>query len=162
MARAVQPENVEGVGQAIEAQAARDRDDVAAVDEPPPEPALAFDMLIEMHPRRVLEQAGGELVLGLLYGLPVDMVDLVAGRVIAPPFGRAGQHIVVAAHVERRQGRAEGRGIDAGGKLRHHGVRRRRVNVALIDHHPARKREHGVSPLVPPRRAHIDGAALLI
>ena len=94
MARAVQPENMEGVGEPIEAQGAGDRDDVAAIDQPPPEPPLAFDMLIEMHPRGVLEQAGGELMLGLLDGLAVDMIDLVADRVIAPAPGRAGERVL--------------------------------------------------------------------
>ena len=51
---------------------------MAAIDEAAAEAALALDMLIEMHPRRVLEQPRGELVLGLLDGLAVDMVDLVA------------------------------------------------------------------------------------
>ena len=123
MARAVQPENMEGVGQPVEAQAARDRDEMAAIDEPPPEPPLAFDMLIEMHPRGVLEQAGGELMLGLLDGLAVDMVDLVADRVVVEALGRTGERIVVAAEIELRQRRAERGGIDARGKLRHHADR---------------------------------------
>ena len=76
---------------------------MAAIDEPPPEPALALDMLIEMHARRVLEQARGELMLGLLDGLPIDMVDLVADVVIAPAPGRAGKRKVVAAELELRQ-----------------------------------------------------------
>src|SRR6185437_11623893 len=87
--RAVQPENVEGVGEAVKAQAARDGDYVAAIDEAAAEAALAFDMLVEMHPRRVLEQPRGELVLGLLDGLAVDVVDLLADLIVAPALGRA-------------------------------------------------------------------------
>jgi hypothetical protein len=88
--RAIQPENVEGIGEPVKAQGAGDGDDVAAIDEPPAEPAFALDMLIEMDPRRVLEQARGELMLGLLDGLPVDMVDLVADGIIVEAPGRAG------------------------------------------------------------------------
>src|SRR5262245_4509641 len=94
--RAVQSENVESIGEPIEAQGAGDGDDVAAIDEPPAEPALAFDMLIEMDARRVLEQARGELMLGLFDRLPVNVVDLVADGVVVEAPGRAGKRIVVA------------------------------------------------------------------
>ncbi len=74
MARAVQAENVKGIGEPIKAQAPRDRDDVPTIDEPSPEPAFALDMLIEMNARGVLEQPRGELMLGLLDGLAAALV----------------------------------------------------------------------------------------
>ena len=119
-------------------------------------------MLIEMHPRGVLEQPRGELMLGLLYCLAVDMVDLLADLIIAPALGRAGERVVVAADVERRQRSAERRRIDARGELGHNGGRRRRIDVALIDHHPARIGQHRMPALVLAGRAHIDRAALLV
>src|SRR5512145_3260984 len=108
---------------------------MAAINESPAEAAFALDMLVEMHPCGVLEQAGGKLMLGLLDGLAVDMIDLVAHRVIAPAPWRAGERVVVTFEVELGQGRAEGSGIDAGSELRHDGIGRRSGEVALIDHH---------------------------
>jgi hypothetical protein len=75
---------VEGVGKPVEAERPGDGDDVAAIDDTALEAALRLDVLIEMHPGRVLEKARGELVLGLLDRLAVDVIDLVACRVIAP------------------------------------------------------------------------------
>ena len=85
---------------------------MAAIDEPAAEAAFAFGMLVEMHARGVLEEARGELVLGLLDGLAVDMVDLLADLVVAPALGRAGERIVVAPEVERWQSGAEARRVD--------------------------------------------------
>jgi len=110
VARAVQPKDMEGIGEPIKAQAPRDRDDVPTIDEPSPEPAFALDMLIEMNARGVLEQPRGELMLGLLDGLAVDMIDLVADLIIAPALGRTGERIIVGAELQPRQRMTEPRG----------------------------------------------------
>ena len=47
MAAAVDGGNVEGVGEAVEGERAGERDDVAAVDQPAAEPALAFGVLVK-------------------------------------------------------------------------------------------------------------------
>ena len=71
---------MEGVGEAVEAQRARQRDDMAAIDQPPPEAALALAELVEMDLGVVLEQARRDLVLGLLDRHAVDMIDFLAAR----------------------------------------------------------------------------------
>src|SRR5262249_56330086 len=106
--RAFQHENGKGVGEPVEAQAPRDRDDVAAVDESASKPAFALNVLVEVDARGVLEQARSELVLRFLYCLAVDVVDLVADRIIAPALGRAGERVVVALYIERRGGGTTG------------------------------------------------------
>ncbi len=160
--RAVQAEHVEGVGESVEAQAPRDRDDVAAIDEAAAEPGLALDVLIEMHARGVLEQTGGELMLGFLDGLAVDMIDLLADCVILPAALRARERIVVNFEIELGQCRAELLRIDGRRKLRHHRFGRRRILVALVHHHPARIAQHRLAMLIASGGAHIDRAALLV
>src|SRR5665648_715188 len=94
VARSIQAEHMKSVGEPVKTQRAGDRDDVAAIDEPAAEALLTFPVLVEMHACGVLEQTGGELVLGLLYGLAVHMVDLVADGVVFPVARRAGERIV--------------------------------------------------------------------
>ena len=80
MPAAVDRGDMERVGEAVEAQRAGERDDVAAVDEPPAEPPLTLAQLVEMDLGRVLVEAGRDHVLGLLDGHPVDMVDSARRR----------------------------------------------------------------------------------
>ena len=87
MAAAVDRRDMEGVGEAVEAQRARQRDDMAAVDQPPAEAALRLAELVEMHLGGVLIEAGRDLVLGLLDGDAVDMVDPLARRNSPPSDG---------------------------------------------------------------------------
>src|SRR5262249_27098446 len=162
VARAVQPENVKGVGEPVEAQAPRDRDDVAAVDESASKPAFALDVLVEVDARGVLEQARSELVLRFLYCLAVDVVDLVADRIIAPALGRAGERVVVALDIERRERGTKCWWVDTCRLLGDDQGWGRRIHVSLIHHHPARIREHGLPALVFSRRTHIDSAAFLV
>src|SRR5277367_6936939 len=67
MPPAVDRRDMERIGEAVEAERARERDDVAAVDQPPPEPALRLAELVEMHLGGVLIETGRDLMLGLLY-----------------------------------------------------------------------------------------------
>ena len=122
---AVDRRDVEGVGEAVEAQRARQRDDVAAVDQPPAEPALALAELVEMHLGGVLVEAGRDLVLGLLDGDAVDMVDALARRVVAPAMGRAGEREIVGGGVDLRAGGAELGRRDRRGQIGDMGLRRR-------------------------------------
>jgi len=63
---------------------------VAAIDQAAAEAALCLFVLVEMHLRGVLVEAGRELVLGLLDGHRVDVVDLFANLVVAPAVAAAG------------------------------------------------------------------------
>ena len=75
---------------------------MAAIDDAALEAALRLDVLVEMHPRRVLEEARGELMLGLLDGLAVDMVYSVADLIVAPALRRTGKRVVVSAELQVR------------------------------------------------------------
>src|ERR1700722_9656756 len=95
MAPAVDRGDVKGVGEAIEAQRARQRNDVPAIDQPVPETALALAELIEMDLGAVLKQARRDLMLGLLDGDAVDVVDLLADGIIAPAMRRTGERKII-------------------------------------------------------------------
>src|SRR5579863_2239027 len=71
----VDTRDMEGVGEAVEAQRARQRDDMAAIDQTTAEAALAFSKLIEMDLGGVLEEARRNLMLGFLDRHAVDVVD---------------------------------------------------------------------------------------
>ena len=95
-----------------------------------------------MHLGGVLVEPGGELVLGFLDRHAVDMVDALAGQVIAPAMGRAGQGEVIFARVDHRAGVAELVGRQRARQLRRDFRRRRRLGIALAHHHPAHIFEH--------------------
>src|SRR6202044_364952 len=107
MPAAVDGGDVEGVGEAVEGQRAGERDDVAAIDQPPPETTLLGVELIEMVARRVLINQRRNLMLGLFDRVTVDMVDLLADRVIAVAIGAAGKREIVSGDIERRAGFAQ-------------------------------------------------------
>ena len=130
MPAAVDGGDVEGVGEAVEGQRAGERDDDAAVDQPPLELALRLLVLVEVHLGGVLVEPGGDLVLGLLQRHGVDVVDLLADARSRP------------SDAARRRARSRSRPassfgtaapsvgrIDALGELRHH--RRRAPGVAV-------------------------------
>ena len=81
---------------------------MAAIDEAAPEALLSFPVLVEVHARGILIEARGHLVLGLLDGLAVHMVDLVANGIIFPTARSTGERIVVHGELERRQRLTEG------------------------------------------------------
>src|SRR4029079_2597229 len=86
---------VELFGDAVEGQCASKRNGVPAIDEPTPKTALALGKLIEMDAGRVLIETGGNLGLGFLGRDPVDMVDLVAGLIVAEAIRAARKRRVV-------------------------------------------------------------------
>src|SRR3984957_1457998 len=94
----------EGVGQPIEGQRPGERDDVAAVDQPPAEAALLGAELVEMDARGVLIESRRDLMLGLFDRIAVDMVDLFANFVIAETIGAAGKREIVSVDIERGTG----------------------------------------------------------
>ena len=156
---AVDRGDVEGVGEAVEAQRARERDDVAAIDQPAAEPALALAELVEMHLGGVLVEAGREHVLGFLDRHAVDMVDLLADRIIAEAMRRAGEREIVGAF-EHGQAAPSVSGATRAAVCGMMACGRGRVGIALAHHHPAHIVDDRLAVLVGARRAHIDDAAL--
>ncbi len=96
MAAAVDGGDVEGIGEAVERQRARERNHVAAIDQPVAEPALLGAEQIEMDARRVLIEPGRDHMLGFFDGDAVDMIDALADLIIAVAILAAGQRHVVA------------------------------------------------------------------
>jgi len=86
-----------GVGETVMAKRTCQRDDMAAVYETP---AVRSRGCVKMNPGSVLPKPGGHHVLGFLEGMAIDMVDGLAGPVVAPPMAFAGGAEVVAAEVE--------------------------------------------------------------
>ncbi len=160
MTRAVEAEHVEGVGEAVKAERAGDRDDVPPIDEPPAEALLGLTVLVEMHAGGVLIEARRHLVFGLFDGLAVHVIDLVADRIVFPAAGGAGQRIIVDCELQRRQRFAERVGRDALVELRNDSFRRGQIEIALHDHDPAREGQNRIAVLVAARGAHIDRAVL--
>src|SRR5271166_5213058 len=104
MPAAVDRRDVEGVGEAVETQRARERNDVPAVDEPPAEPPLSLAELVEMNFGGVLVEPGRHLVLGFLDGDAVDMVDSFALSVVLEPIGRTAEGLVERGAIDARAG----------------------------------------------------------
>ena len=75
MPAAVDRRDMESVGEAVEAQGASERNDVAAIDQAAPETPLPLGELVEMHLGGILIEPGRGLVLSLLDRDPVDMID---------------------------------------------------------------------------------------
>ena len=97
MRPAVEPGDHLRVRQTIETERPRQRNHVPAIDQP-----LAILAVggVEMHLGGVLPQARGEHVLGLLDGHPVDVVDLLSDRVIAPAVRLSGEGEIIVCEVE--------------------------------------------------------------
>ena len=90
MAAPIDAGDTESIGQAVEAQGPRQRNDMAAIDQAAAKPSALLGKLVEMHPRGILEQAGGELVFGLLHRHAVEMVDLFTDRIVVKTHRRTG------------------------------------------------------------------------
>ena len=80
---------------------------MAAIDQPPAEPALALAKQVEMDLGGILIEAGRDLVLGFLDGDAVDVVDALARSVVAPAMGRTGEGKIVRGRVDLRARGAE-------------------------------------------------------
>src|SRR5579884_1284804 len=91
---------VKGVGKPVERQSARKRDGMAAVDQALAESPLAFLEMVEMDARVVLIEPGRHRVFGFFDGDAVQVVDLVAGLVIAAAARAAGKHGVISRSVD--------------------------------------------------------------
>src|SRR5262249_58191690 len=128
--------DVKRVGEPVKRQRSCQRNDMPAVDQPPPEPPLALDELIEMNARGVLIKPGRDLVLGFLDRDAVDVIDPLADGVVAETVGAAGEREVIGGDVNRRTGFAEEFGIECGRQARHVIAWRRRRLVALAYHYP--------------------------
>ena len=98
---------VRGIGEPVEAQSPRQRDHVAAIDEALAEAAVTGRECVEMHLRGVLEQARRDLMLCLFDRHAVDVIDLLANRIVGPAMGRAGESEIIGRAVDRRTGGAE-------------------------------------------------------
>ena len=157
MPPAVDRGDPEGVGEAVEAERPRQADDVAAIDQPPAEPALPFRVPVEMHLGGVLVEPGRGGVLGLLDRHAVGMVDLLARFVVAPAPGLAGQGVVPARRVEAGGRRQPVRG-DGLRQVGHGRFGRRRGRIPLAHHDPADIAEDRLAALVLAGRADPDDA----
>src|ERR1700690_557032 len=92
---------------------------MATVDQPPPEAALLGAELVEMDARGVLIEPRRDLMLGLFDRVAVDMVDLLANRVVTKTIGAAGKREIVSLDIERRTGFAQDIRLDRGRQARH-------------------------------------------
>src|ERR1700738_77272 len=101
-----------GVAESVERERARQRYDVAAIDQAAAEAVLALGELVEMNARRVLVEPRRHLVLGFLDCHAVDMVDHLADLIIAPAMRAAGEREVITPHDDDRRGFAEAIGLD--------------------------------------------------
>src|ERR1700722_12830339 len=162
MAPAVDRGDVKGVGEAIEAQRARKRNDVPAIDQPASETALALAELIEMDLGAVLKQARRDLMLGLLDGDAVDVVDLLADGIIAPAMRRTGERKIITRAVDDGTGAAETVGWQRLGELGHDRGGRGRSRVPFAHHHPADVIDDFGAMLIEAARARIDDSAFAI
>ena len=159
---AIDRRHVERIAEPVERERARQRDGVAAIDQPVAEAAFALGEVVEMNARGVLIKPRRDHVLGVLDRDAVDVIDLLARLVVAEAVRAAGQHGVVGRRIDRRAGGAELGGLHALRQLGHFFAGRGRRLVALAHHHPARIVEHGVAVLVEAARAHIDDAGLAV
>ena len=82
MPPAVDCRDMKGIGQAVEGQRPRQRDDMPAIDQPAAEASFGLGEQVEMDPGIVLIEPGGDLMLRLLDRHPVDMIDLFADAII--------------------------------------------------------------------------------
>ena len=144
--------HVERVGKAVKRERARQRNDVAAIDQPAAEAAFALGELVEMDARGVLVEPCRDHVLGFLHGDAVDVVDFFPDLVVAEAVRAAGQRVVI------------GRGIDLGQAPPSGAALRSSEARALV--RPARappRRAFAPSPSAhsraPPRRSHRNRAS---
>src|SRR5262245_23164596 len=155
---AIDGRDMEGIGETVEAQCPGERKDDAAVDQPALEWSLRLCVLIEMNPGRVLIEAGGDLVLGLLQRHGLGVIDSFADGIIAPAMGAARQGIDIARQVEAWQVLRQMRRIDPADELRDDRLRWRRRGLAFAHHHPAHELKDILPARLAARRADIDDA----
>ena len=103
MAAGIDRRDLKRVGESVERQRARQADHMATIDEPASEAAFAFTELVEMNARRVLVQPRRHHVLGFFDRHAVDMVDLLADRVVVPRMRAAGKRKIVGGFEFRRE-----------------------------------------------------------
>ena len=125
-----------------------------------PKRSLLCGELIEVHARGVLIEPRRHLVLGFLDRHAVDVVDLLAGLIVAEAMRRAREREVVVARDDHRAGFAERVRLDRLRQVRHQIARRRCRLVALAHHHPAHVLQHLGAVLLEAGRAHVDHAGL--
>src|ERR1700722_14974774 len=104
MAAAIDGGDMEGVGEPVERDRTRQRNDMAAIDQAAAEAAFALDELVEGDARGVLIKPRRDHVLGFLDGIAVDMIDLLADGIIPEFGGAAGEREVIIDNVVRRPG----------------------------------------------------------
>ena len=152
MGAAVQRHDHLRIGQTVEGQRAGHADHMAAIDQPL---AILAEGGVKMHLGGILPQPGGNHVLGLLDGDAIDMVDLLAHRIIAPTMRLACKAKVIAAEIQPfgdhkilRAQRLFQR--------RHHRIWCGNVKAVFPHHHPAHIVHHGFVALVQATGADID------
>src|SRR5690606_34974687 len=88
---------MEGVGQSVETERARDRHDMAALDRPPAVTTIRPGILAGVDARRVLVEPHGKLMLAFLDRHAVHMIDLRADLVVVEAPRAARKHVIIVA-----------------------------------------------------------------
>ena len=105
----VDPQQESCIGEAVERQRAGERDHVPAIGEAAAEARVLAGMGVEMHTRRVLVEARGDLMLGFFDGNAIDVIDFFTDRVVAEAVRTAGKYVVVSRPVDLRARAADRR-----------------------------------------------------
>src|SRR5712672_1715611 len=98
---------MKSVGEPIEGQRPRERNHMAAINQPAAEAALALGELLEVKASGVLIEPGRDLVFGLLDRHAVAMIDLLAGLIVGIAPCASGERIIVSLGLQLRHGAAE-------------------------------------------------------
>ena len=69
---------MKAIGKPVEAERAREGNNITAVDQASAKSPLCLGELVEVDPGRILEQTGGHLVLGLFDGDAISVIDAFA------------------------------------------------------------------------------------
>src|SRR5471030_1880795 len=93
---------MECIAETIEAERARQRNGMTAIDQAFPEAAFAFGEVIEMDARGILIEPRRDHVFGIFDRDTDDVIDLLAGLVVGKAVRAAGQHSVVSRGMDNR------------------------------------------------------------
>src|SRR5471032_850565 len=102
MASAIDRGDMERVAETIEAERTRQRYRMTAIDQPLAEAAFAFGEMVEMDTRGILIEPRRDHVFGVFNRDADDMIDLLAGLVVAEAMRAAGQYVVIVRGMDDR------------------------------------------------------------
>ena len=154
MCTAVQAHDHLRVGQTIERERARHRNDVPAIDQAA---AIGAGGGVEMNLGGVLPQAGGQHVFGFFHRDTIDVVNLFTDLIVTPAVWFSCEGEVVVGEIETL-GDAQFARNQGTRQVRHDWFWRGRVWIAFAHHHPADVFQHRLIMLVQTGGAHVDDA----